>query len=70
MATVVHSQPQPTSAGNEVLSNINFATKRLRDLWMTGGGESETDQTFEEIISYLSVQHADERHLNVFRKAL
>lgn len=54
MAMVVHSQPQPTSAGNEVLSNINFAIKRLRALWMAG--ESEADQTFEDITRYLSVR--------------
>jgi len=67
--STIHSQPQPTSAGNEVLSNVNFATKRLKDLWMTGG-ESETEQTFEDITRYLSVQHAEEKHLNVFKSAL
>lgn len=36
----------------EVLSNVNFATKRLKDLWMAG--DDETSQTFEEITRYLS----------------
>ncbi|CAF9924309.1 MAG: hypothetical protein GOMPHAMPRED_003589 [Gomphillus americanus] len=60
----IHSQVADTGTGSELLTQVNYASSHLKSK------PRGTQLSFEDLLSYLSLQHADEQRKHMLLMAL